>query len=469
MKRKGYSLLELVIVITISAILFISTAVVIGDQIEANKIKATQMKIDTLMQALENYRLKHNALPCPALLTASEGSAQYAVAQSGCADTCPSGLTCSGNFVSGAIPTSDLELGINVSIDDWNDKIAYSVDRRFTNTGTCQVDGSLTVNHTEGGVTNTLSTAAAYVLVSYGKDGFGAYDTNGSLKASCASGMLQTENCNNDYIFTTSDINKPTDASIYYDDIVGWQPNNALKRCPQGVEDCALWLDAADICSIDYQGSLHEVASWADKSLNGYSAVSSGSAPTFDPATYYNNHPYISFGGSHLLSINGSSLPPSTDFTQIVVFKTTNNSDAVITAAADGSSYVANSNRQLGLQNSGKAAFSISSGTTIQSNAQCGTSSPYCADGIAHIATVQVDSAKGHTLYLDGVVDASSPTTSATLSGQSHMLIGGNSSWGYYTGDLLEVILYNRVLSLNEMKAIELYLAAKWNISKYQP
>ena len=55
MKKKGYTLLELVIVITISIILFASTAVVIGDQIEGNKIRSTGIKIEALTQALENY------------------------------------------------------------------------------------------------------------------------------------------------------------------------------------------------------------------------------------------------------------------------------------------------------------------------------------------------------------------------------------------------------------------------------
>ena len=465
MKQKGYTLLELVIVITISIILFASTAVVIGDQIEGNKIRSTGIKIDALKQALENYRLKHNALPCPASLTDAEDSISYGVAATGCAYTCSSGITCDTNFVTGAVPTFDLELGNSIAIDDWDSKIVYSVDRRFTQEGVCQVDGALTVNNTEGGVTNTLSSTAAYVLVSFGKDGFGAYSTGGALKASCASGMLQTENCNNDYIFTTAYINKPVDATIYYDDIVGWSPNSQRVKCPAGVVDCKLWLDGADNCSYNT-----EFPTWLDKSANNNSATATvGSSDLFDGSTKFNGNTYLIFPGDKLMRINNSELPPDTDFTQVIVFKTANNSDSIFTTAADGSAYTANANRQFGLQNSGKVAFSLTSGTTISSFAQCGTSSPYCADDKPHIATILVDSSSGHTLYVDGIVDASSPTTSVSLPGQSHMLIGGNSSWGYYNGDLMEIVLYNRVLSLNELKALELYLAAKWNVGSYKP
>jgi type II secretory pathway pseudopilin PulG len=468
MKQKGYTLLELVIVITISIILFASTAVVIGDQIEGNKIRSTGIKIEALTQALENYRIKHHALPCPALLTDAEGSSSYGVAATECANTCPSGMTCNTNFVTGAVPTVDLELGNSIAIDDWDSKIVYSIDRRFTQEGVCQVDGALTVNNTEGGVTNTLSSTAAYVLVSFGKDGFGAYSTGGALKASCASGMLQTENCNNDYIFTTAYINKPVDATIYYDDIVGWSPNTQRIKCPAGVVDCQLWLDAADICSINYNSPSNVVSNWIDKSDNNLEAVGV-SNPTFDPAVKFNDYPYISFAGAQLLTVNSATVLPDTNFTEVLVFRTSTNSDAVITAAADGASYTANANRQLGFQSSGKSAFSIISGETINSNARCGTASPYCADGKPHIATITVDSTKGHILYLDGVVDASSPTATTSLSGQSHMLVGGHTSWGYYTGDLMEVLVYNRVLTLNELKTLEVYLAAKWNVGSYKP
>ena len=123
--NKGFSLVELSIVIVIIALMLV-TAFAGGQYfLTQNQIKATNVKLNAIQKAMEMYVRRTGHLPCPSYLTENTG-VEVVNCQSA-ANNSLKGFYKVGNFISGGIPYRDLNLAADMSYDAWGGKFTYKV------------------------------------------------------------------------------------------------------------------------------------------------------------------------------------------------------------------------------------------------------------------------------------------------------------------------------------------------------
>jgi prepilin-type N-terminal cleavage/methylation domain-containing protein len=253
MKRQGFSLLELSIVLTIIAIVVAGSLTVGSAKITQGEIKSTYDEMLVIKDALRAFAKTNQRLPCPAPLSAIPGGATYGIAQVATTTTC-SNSGVSGAFdrnsingtphYIGAVPVYTLGLQDEFLGDAWNGRYLYVVDRDLiANNGTNPLNtttptaGSLRI--VDGaGTPNTLTDIAAWALISHGMDGRGSYNTRSGVanNSSCdvANYPLSGENCDftgtagniggatNDATFIDTLFNNGDTPATYFDDIIVW-------------------------------------------------------------------------------------------------------------------------------------------------------------------------------------------------------------------------------------------------------
>ena len=239
----------------------------------------------------------------------------------------------------------------------------------------------------------------------------------------------------------------------------------------ESIDGLQFWLDGADLDGDGISEGASEsgisggVTQWVDKAGNANATLGAGSSinsPTYI-TNALNNNSVVRFDGVNdylAAEIN----TPETNYTQFVVFNTTDNSGA-FTTATNGPSNTANAHdRQFGLRGNGRIVNRLWSNQTIGTN-----SSQTFNDNVGHIASITVDSTAGQHIDVDGVEVASGNKTSSNFTWQTHMVIGGHNLYGRYGGDIAEIINFDRVLNDSEMEAVEGYLAHKWGTTNLLP
>lgn len=87
---------------------------------------------------------------------------------------------------------------------------------------------------------------------------------------------------------------------------------------------------------------------------------------------------------------------------------------------------------------------------------------PSLSSGILNLAT-------GHSLnyYVNGILYSGSNANVTPLSSSESGRLGAGYEGGghFYSGDIAEIIIYNRALSISERQLIERYLANKWGVA----
>ena len=148
--KKAFSLIELSIVLVIIAILISASMPVATSVINNYKNRITKERIQAIYQALGNFTVSYQRLPCPASITLTKSDANYGMEidcgtlpyYSGQSNPIPapnSGVwqnTWSPNLIYGMIPVAALGLSKDMAEDGFGNKLAYSVIRGFTNLST---------------------------------------------------------------------------------------------------------------------------------------------------------------------------------------------------------------------------------------------------------------------------------------------------------------------------------------------
>lgn len=233
----AFSIVELTIIVTVMAAIaasFLSNTSNVKQNAEytLNDIK----KMDIIQKAIDSFIIENQFLPCPAdaslstLANAQLGNQPYTSSNIiAASNSCPK--------VIGAIPTATLGLGTDYQFDEWGRKYTYAVSplrcgALGCNRASLVYNGSITgyadlsINEIPRfGVTNSISNIA-YLILSHGYLGLGAYGKNGSITLTPVAD--QTSENNNYNIINTqqsassisSFINDIPQNNIYSDKII---------------------------------------------------------------------------------------------------------------------------------------------------------------------------------------------------------------------------------------------------------
>ncbi|MGB6687962.1 MAG: prepilin-type N-terminal cleavage/methylation domain-containing protein [Terracidiphilus sp.] len=208
--QSGFTLLELAIVLTLTAVVIGGGLVIFTASLQASQYNSTVKKMDDIEKAILNFAIVNNRIPCPSDLTQKPSSSTYgyeAGSVTGGTGTgeCYTGMTPAANLKAtsgteeGGVPTRALRLSDDYMYNGWGRRLRYAVDPTYTATSALPVaqcatadSKSITVDDASGAA---RSTAAAYVLMSHGANGHGAYTSNGVVFNNGSKSVNELANC----------------------------------------------------------------------------------------------------------------------------------------------------------------------------------------------------------------------------------------------------------------------------------
>jgi len=234
----GFTLVELAIVLFIVSLLIGGLLMPLSAQYEVRGRQETDRALTNIREALLGFAIVNGRLPCPADPSIATGAANAGVEQRSGTGPTPHDNVCT--FATGVLPWATLGLP---ETDAWNNRFSYratstfsrGVDSAPTTTSaygagcalTAVADmptrsafalctqGDIAIKVSAGGI--DLATAIPAIVVSHGKNGLGAYRTDG-IQISGAAGD-ELENANGDTTFVRSS---------EIDDLVMWLPTSVL-------------------------------------------------------------------------------------------------------------------------------------------------------------------------------------------------------------------------------------------------
>ena len=275
--NSGFTLIELSIVLVIIGLIIGSVMPAYTGAISTAKYTTTQNKIATITNALNIYYAQNKRLPCPATGSVTNATTAFSAGQNGFAleiyagfcdatvtpanSAAPTGTkrylgsdgNANHNIRQGTLPTRVLGLPDDMMYDGYGNKFTYAVTEQFT---TSAVAGQITIN--DGNTTTNppnpivglyaASAGAAFVIVSHGNDGAGAYTQGGTQIACNANKTADAENCGSygtagktttaftgittpDYVFTSAQFNDfpaAINTANWFDDVIGWETENQV-------------------------------------------------------------------------------------------------------------------------------------------------------------------------------------------------------------------------------------------------
>lgn len=209
---QGFTLTELAIVLIIVGLLLASLMPALTTQTDQRRYNETAQTMLEIREALLGYAAAHSAadgkphLPCPD--TDDDGIENR------------TGNNCTSD--EGRVPWSDL--GVS-RWDSWNNRIRYRVTNTFSRNDigiTLGSTGNIRICPSAASCTPALASSVPAVLVSHGKNGYGAFNANGGTNdlPLGADELVNATTSDNDFV---SHVPTPD-----YDDIVIWLPTTIL-------------------------------------------------------------------------------------------------------------------------------------------------------------------------------------------------------------------------------------------------
>lgn len=224
LKAKGFTLVEMAIVLVIVGLLISGLIVPLAAQNDLRGYRETREKIATIKEAVIGFAIVNGRLPCPA-----DGTIASGLAGAGSEDC---------TLAAGIVPWA--ALGIHET-DAWGRRFTYQVTQLFSD-GSASTHGCVTPPSalpdtsfslcSPGDITITNSAVAIatnipVLIVSHGKNGFGAYLPTGAKLPDASATADEQDN---------ADVSVPPDfVSIEpnvqgFDDVVDWVSPNILSN-----------------------------------------------------------------------------------------------------------------------------------------------------------------------------------------------------------------------------------------------
>ena len=179
-RNRGFSLVEIAMVVAIALILLSLGLTAINSQLSSAAYSITKKRQDVIKDALANYLGARRSFPCPYVPIAGTAATGIAPPQTGAPLSCPS---------FGAVPYVTLGLGREAAEDGWGNLFSYHVysipancpfangtDWANANCFGAGKTGALNVvDGTVAAATPPFLTNAIVMLVSHGANGLGAW------------------------------------------------------------------------------------------------------------------------------------------------------------------------------------------------------------------------------------------------------------------------------------------------------
>jgi prepilin-type N-terminal cleavage/methylation domain-containing protein len=221
MKNKGFTLVEMAIVLVIVGLLIGGLVTPLSVQLEQRRVADTQRGMEEAREALIGFAVRNGYLPCPAIS-----------ATNGLEDR--DGARCGNERRIGFLPWATL--GLN-KLDSWNHLYLYSVTPAFTDSANVfrlNTPRDITVASRDA-LGNPVPASAVNdipaVILSHGRNGFGAYSDAGIRQADTGAGNVD-EKANmrlaGQAFITRVASDNATAPGGAYDDIVLWLSPNIL-------------------------------------------------------------------------------------------------------------------------------------------------------------------------------------------------------------------------------------------------
>lgn len=245
--KSGFNLIELSIVITIVGFLLYITVRMTSGKAEEEKLAVTQERLNRIEQAITVYYQTFGFLPCPAAPSINHDNMNFALEQPSpkthaggnrvddtdvsCGNVDTSGGSDPAAYI-GIVPTRNLRLSNDYTYDGYGRRITYAVSRycvaadnwSAANTYKCADSypspittsgGTLEIADSSGTTWMTdANSKAAYVIVSHGKNGTGAFKYSGKILGDSS---LSPAEGNNSKLNETDGTS--TAASVLYSDM----------------------------------------------------------------------------------------------------------------------------------------------------------------------------------------------------------------------------------------------------------
>jgi prepilin-type N-terminal cleavage/methylation domain-containing protein len=193
--QRGFSLIELSIVLVIIGSLLGITLGVMTRKSDADRIRITQERLNVIQHALSVYLIEQRAIPCPADATLAISHTNFGVEST-------SGASCNENRSdvgltaksTGSVPTRTLQIPDYYAFDGWGRRITYVMVEschNATNTGASPgFSNDTSCGNNSGGVAATalilrdnsgtvINNQIIALLISHGTNGHGAYPVHG--------------------------------------------------------------------------------------------------------------------------------------------------------------------------------------------------------------------------------------------------------------------------------------------------
>jgi prepilin-type N-terminal cleavage/methylation domain-containing protein len=215
---RGFTLIELAVAMFIIVLLLGSILVPLTTQVEQRQISDTQRTLEEIKEALIGFTVTTGYLPCPD--TDNDGAENVNVATGQCG-------TIASSISGGNLPWQTLGIG---SSDVWGNRFRYIVREQYARrspTTTFDLNTTLPnlrVCATVATCGSALTSSAVAAVLSHGKNGYGAINSQLGAVNPAPTSVDELENTNDDRSIV-SRVHTPAGvAAGEYDDIVTWLP-----------------------------------------------------------------------------------------------------------------------------------------------------------------------------------------------------------------------------------------------------
>jgi prepilin-type N-terminal cleavage/methylation domain-containing protein len=249
--QRGFTLIELAIVMAVVGLVLGGAVQLLGGQLEHQRSKITDQRLQIAYDALVAFYVTNSHLPCPANGSLVRGDTEFGRAQPEDSGACDVAAVAPSEQV---LPWRTLGLQEDHSYDGWRRRLGYHVSAPLTTAG-APGPGDLAVRDGAPGTPGSteLTTSAAFVILSHGENGLGAWLDGGHRMATTGIPAHEDENADGAPPFVDRPVSQV--AGDVFDDMALWRDKPGLAQSAGAVFSGAictaadgLW--AANGCSL---------------------------------------------------------------------------------------------------------------------------------------------------------------------------------------------------------------------------